>query len=248
MTGPRVSLVGEGALDLDRETSPARWRGRSSTLPGLAPLPQGEAETRPGPQRMGAAVGEGGPSGVGELPPAWWRRLRSRRSGSGCSPHRQALSPAPVLSEGPGIGVGDAEPVSICVPLPNSPFREDQLRCRPSARGRGLRGLGAGATGRHPRVLRALRAPAPRPGVGRHGRRRRLRHARVPGDGAGERSVRRGHPGHSPGPPGHRPHPRLHHRQLGDRPAGVHDQRRRRGDRGRPQWQPHQHRGAGRGT
>jgi hypothetical protein len=71
---------------------------------------------------MGAAVGEGGPSGVGELPPAWWRRLRSRRSGSGCSPHRQALSPAPVLSEGAGIGVGDAEPVSICVPLPNSPF------------------------------------------------------------------------------------------------------------------------------
>ena len=33
-----------------------------------------------------------------------------------------------------------------------------------------------------------------------------------------------------------------------DRPAGVQDQRRRREDRGRPQWQPHQRRRAGRGN
>jgi hypothetical protein len=170
-------------------------------------------------------------------------------AGSGRSPHRQALSPAPAPSEGPGIGVGDAEPVSIRVPLPNSPFREDQLRCRPSARGRGLRGWAPGRPVAIP-VFDGLYALQQRgqesagmavaDGCGM------LVYREM---GAGERSTRRGHPGHSPGPPGHRPHPRLHHRQLGDRPAGVHDQRRRREDRSRPPWQPHQQRRrAGRGT
>ena len=51
-----------------------------------------------------------------------------------------------------------------------------------------------------------------------------------------------------PGAPGHRPHPPLLHGRpaLGERPAGVQDQRRRRQDRGRPERQPDQHRRAGR--
>jgi hypothetical protein len=49
------------------------------------------------------------------------------------------------------------------------------------------------------------------------------------------------------GAPGHRPQPPLLRRRLapGERPAGVHDRRRRRQDRGRPQRQPDQHRRAG---
>jgi hypothetical protein len=51
-----------------------------------------------------------------------------------------------------------------------------------------------------------------------------------------------------PWAPGHRPPPPLLHARvaLGARPAGVQDQRRRRGHRPGPQRQPHQHRGAGR--
>ena len=83
------------------------------------------------------------------------------------------------------------------MPLPNSPFREDLLRCRPSARGMRVWAPGKPVANLVYDGLDAL--PAPRPRVGRHGRRRRSRHARLPGDGAGEARVRRGDTGHLPG-------------------------------------------------
>ena len=68
------------------------------------------------------------------------------------------------------------------------------------------------------------------PGVRRRCR-RRSRRARLQGDGPGQPGVRRADAGHPPGAPGHRPHPLLDHRRLplGERPAGVQDQRRRGG-------------------
>ena len=124
------------------------------------------------------------------------------------------------------------------------PGQEEHARRRPSTRGvRGLRSVGSGGAGRQPRLLRALRPPAPWSGVGRHGRRRRPRGARLQGDGPGQPGLRRADAGHPPGAPGDRAHPLLDHRRLplGERPAGVQDQRRRGRDRPGPQRQPDQH-------
>ena len=157
---------------------------------------------------------------------------RREKPGKGCIPHPPDRRGPVLRSDGfprPPLGLHG---------------QEEHARRRPSTRGvRGLRSLGSGGAGRQPRLLRALRPPAPRPGVRRDGRRRRPRRARLQGDGPGQPGVRRADAGHPPGAPGHRPHPLLDHRRLplGERPAGVQDQRRRRRDRPGPQRQPHQH-------
>ncbi len=78
---------------------------------------------------------------------------------------------------------------------------------------RPLRDLLPGRGRRQPHVLRALRAPAPRPGVGGHRGERRQQDEHGQGDGAGVPGLRPGGARQPPRPHRHRPHALQHHRQ-----------------------------------
>ena len=107
---------------------------------------------------------------------------------------------------------------------------------------RRLRGLGPRRGRRQAHLLRPLRAPAPRPGVGRHRGQQRPPDPGLQGHGAGLAGLRRDHARLAQGPPRDRPLPLLDHRveRLEERPADV-PAHRRRLDRAGPQRQPDQH-------
>ncbi len=230
----------------------ARHRGgRRSACPKAHGIPA--HRTAPGKGKAGSVI-QGDQTGIYPLR-AWVCKHPLPRTPlfisdygpSGRNAFLLTSRPASTATSGSGATIGWLPPTAAGRPA--EPGQEEHARRRPSTRGvRGFWSLGSGGAGRQPRVLRAVRPPAPRSGVGRHGRRRRPRRARLQGDGPGQPGVRRANPGHPPGAPGHRAHPLLDHRRvpLGERPAGLQDQRRRGRDRPGPQRQPHQHGRAGR--
>ncbi len=145
-----------------------------------------------------------------------------------------------------------------CVPAhldsPRDPTHQPPGRRRSAHRGarparpgspgrlRRLRGLGPRRRGLQARLLRALRAAAPRPGVGRHRGQQRPPDPGLQGHGPGLAGLRRLHARVAQGPPRDRPLALLHDRRehLAERPADVPPDRRRL-DRAGPQRQPDQH-------
>ncbi len=105
---------------------------------------------------------------------------------------------------------------------------------------RGVRRLRAYARGRPARLLRPLRPPAPRPGVGRNRHLRGRAHHRPARARTGLAGLRRGEAARARGRHGDRARPLLDYRRrrLGERAAGLARRRARAG--ARPQRQPDQ--------
>ena len=138
-----------------------------------------------------------------------------------------------------------------CIPrvhrLPQGRRRTADAGARPAGPGTSgrlwrVRGLGPGRGRREADVLRPVRPPAPRPGVGRHRGQQRPADPRLQGHGPGLAGLRRVDALQPGRPHRHRPLPLLDHRLelLEERPADVPRQPRRL-DRARPQRQPDQH-------
>ena len=147
-------------------------RARAASLVA-GPAPR-LVERAPGRPSRSATVGGDALQIDGSLAPRGGRaaraltRARSRRPSRepACGQRRPAL----VAS----LGAGNLGRVTLRDPALQDEPRPPRLSRRASRRVRRLRRLRAGVRRRPARLLRAVRAPAPRPGVGRH---RRLRRA-----------------------------------------------------------------------
>ena len=231
-----MAIRGRRRLPRRRSATPAMCFSESASRVVLSVAPDAaERGARPGQLRPRSRPWSLGDAGGADLRAdgAFTVAARRRRRTPGATPSLRSWE-QPLTWDNEDVSAVTA---SICgdPPAERDPWprlwRLRHLRPRP---------------GRRPADLpRAVRAAAPRPGVGRHrGERRRDDHRRQ-GHGPRHPGLRRAPARPAAGPPRDRPQPLLDHRVVvvAERAAGVPVGRRRR-LLARPQRQPHEHRRA----